>query len=174
MFTPSPGKRTDKIDVASGLTASRGSKGSHKKKGKQVHHLQPPGQPRIDFRRLIKEHGSFAKARKALRHRQEEYQDEVIRQRENEFTDSHLGDLFDETVRLSGVSGPPTLNTPFDKMKEVMALNARVKVRRSYRKSSWYDVLPVIHRFFKFIQSNHFPFHSSFTSHFSRSVRRNR
>ena len=35
--------------------------------------------------------------------------------------------MFDETVRLSGVSGPPTLNTPFDKMKEVMKFNEKIK-----------------------------------------------
>ena len=56
-FTPSPGKRTDKINVAAGLSASKGSKGSHKKKKIDVHHLEPPGQPRIDFSRLVQEHG---------------------------------------------------------------------------------------------------------------------
>ena len=70
---------------------------------------------------------SFAAARRALRHRVEDHQHLVIKTRENEFTDSHLGALFDETVRLSGVSGPPTLNTPFDKMKEVTVYNEKVK-----------------------------------------------
>ncbi|GMI11247.1 hypothetical protein TrVE_jg2968 [Triparma verrucosa] len=126
-FTPSPGKRTDKINVAAGLSASKGSKGSHKKKKIDVHHLEPPGQPRIDFSRLVQEHGSFAAARRALRHRVEDHEHLVIKTRENEFTDSHLGALFDETVRLSGVSGPPTLNTPFDKMKEVTVYNEKVK-----------------------------------------------
>eukprot|EP00520_Triparma_pacifica_P016971 CAMPEP_0118642542 /NCGR_PEP_ID=MMETSP0785-20121206/5887_1 /TAXON_ID=91992 /ORGANISM="Bolidomonas pacifica, Strain CCMP 1866" /LENGTH=1549 /DNA_ID=CAMNT_0006534093 /DNA_START=130 /DNA_END=4776 /DNA_ORIENTATION=- len=138
-FTPSPGKRTDKIDVAAGLSASKGSKGSHKKNKSNIHHLQPPGQPRIDFKRLITEHGSFAGARKALRHRVEDYQHEIIKKRESEFTDSHLGDLFDETVRLSGVSGPPTLNTPFDKMKEVMKYNEKVKAGIVDEKSGLYE-----------------------------------
>ena len=70
---------------------------------------------------------SFAAARRALRHRVEDHQHEVIKTRETEFTDSHLGALFDETVRLSGVSGPPTMNTPFDKMKEVTVYNKKVK-----------------------------------------------
>ena len=67
--SPSPGKRAEKQDVAKGLTASKGSIGSHKKKKKPPHHLQPPQVPKQNFAGLLEEHGSFVGARKALRRR---------------------------------------------------------------------------------------------------------
>lgn len=143
-FSPSPGKRTDKINVAAGLSASKGSKGSHTKKKQQLHHLHPPSFPRIDFARLTQEHGGFKKARQALRHRVEDHQHVDIKKREGEFADGHLGALFDETVRLSGVSGPQPVNTPFEKMEEVMAHAKRVKAGQADEESD--DVLIAVRR----------------------------
>ena len=55
--SPSPGKRAEKQDVAAGLTASKGSLGSHKKKKNEPHHLFPPAIPKQNFAGLLEEHG---------------------------------------------------------------------------------------------------------------------
>ena len=107
------------MNIAAGLSASKGSKGSHTKKKAPLHHLHPPAQPHISFSNLVEIHGSFAKARQALHHKVEDHQHVEIKARETEYTDSHLGLLFDETVAISGVSGPQPVNTPFQKMEEV-------------------------------------------------------
>jgi len=132
--SPSPGKRAEKQNVAAGLTASKGSLGSHKKKKKPPHHLFPPQVPKQNFAALLTEHGSFTAARKALRHRQDKLQHEEIRKREADFGESHLGALFDETVRLSGIAGNPSVNTVFEKMDEVLEMSKKQQFKDNNNK----------------------------------------
>ena len=119
-------------------TASKGAAAAkaaaQSKAPPELHHLAPPELPRGDFRALLAESGGdYAAARRLQRRRGASQQQREVLARERDFADGHLGRLFDETVRLSGISGNPVINTPLEKMAEVMESAERDKADKERR-----------------------------------------